>query len=41
MAYTLKNTGIAANIAWIIAVDTDSAIKGWKTPGAGAPWAAS
>lgn len=41
MAYTLKNTGIAANIAWILAVDDDSAIKGWKTPGAGADWTTS
>lgn len=38
MAKTLKNTGLAAQIAWILAVDDDGAIKGWKTPGAVADW---
>jgi len=41
MAFTLKNTGIAAQVKWVLAVDEDSAIKGWKTPGAGADWTTS
>lgn len=39
MARTLNNTGIAAQVAWVLGVDEDGAIKGWITPGAAADWA--
>lgn len=39
MARSLKNTGVAANVIWLAAVDDDnSTIKIWNTPGASTGW---